>query len=346
MAIANDPPPLAGFPDLGPDGAQVWRRFGDRRHVSQLLSAQVCAHSPAGSGAPSHLELRHSLQVLGCSAGGRPLPPPGLIAPDNSGPGLRPTASGCRPRPLVVRGSGQWAGPPHPPLLGVILGPSTRPNPALQRAEFFRIFGACGAAPRGGGGAPPTTLILLRNQRSSAPACRGRATRTAGGRRDRLRACLGHPGAKKSKKILFFFEEGCVCFGVDEWGCGNRLRRCGRRRRAGPPPPPMAELCEARGGALPGPVPQTGTLPGAGRVSTYGGPRATLRGVGPRLALANGLPLSASATPLRGTAVPCFEGGALPHGYVPPTSAEEALAGPVAAMLPNRTGPCLACCAW
>ena len=112
LAIANDPPPLAGFPDLGPDGAQVWRRFGDRRHVSQLLSAQVCAHSPAGSGAPSHLELRHSLQVLGCSAGGRPLPPPGLIAPDNSGPGLRPTASGCRPRPLVVRGSGQWAGPP------------------------------------------------------------------------------------------------------------------------------------------------------------------------------------------------------------------------------------------
>ena len=136
MAIANDPPPLAGFPDLGPDGAQVWRRFGDRRHVSQLLSAQVCAHSPAGSGAPSHLELRHSLQVLGCSAGGRPLPPPGLIAPDNSGPGLRPTASGCRPRPLVVRGSGQWAGPPHPPP-----GRDPRPlNPAKSGPPKGRIF--------------------------------------------------------------------------------------------------------------------------------------------------------------------------------------------------------------
>ena len=136
LAIANDPPPLAGFPDLGPDGAQVWRRFGDRRHVSQLLSAQVCAHSPAGSGAPSHLELRHSLQVLGCSAGGRPLPPPGLIAPDNSGPGLRPTASGCRPRPLVVAGSGQWAGPPHPPP-----GRDPRPlNPAKSGPPKGRIF--------------------------------------------------------------------------------------------------------------------------------------------------------------------------------------------------------------
>ena len=62
-------------------------------------------------------------------------------------------------------------------------------------------------------------------------------------------------------------------------------------------------------------------------------------GLGPRLALANGLVPLAPATPLRGTAVPCFEGGALPHGYVPPTRAEEARAGPVAAMLPNRTGP-------
>ena len=117
---------------------------------------------PLGPGAAS---LAPSPRVLGRG----PTPSPAvLIAPDNSGPGLRPTAAGCRPRPLVVRGSGQWPGPPHPPLLGVILGPSTRPNPALQRAEFFRIFGACGAAPRGGGGAPPTTLILLRNQRRAA----------------------------------------------------------------------------------------------------------------------------------------------------------------------------------
>ena len=95
--------------------------------------------------------------------GARPLPSSGADAPDNSGPGLRPTAGGCRPRPLVVRDQGSGRAPP-PPRLGVILGPATRPNPALQRAEFFRIFGACGAAPRGGGGAPPTTLILLRNQ--------------------------------------------------------------------------------------------------------------------------------------------------------------------------------------
>ena len=220
MAIANDPPPLAGFPDLGPDGAQVWRRFGDRRHVSQLLSAQVCAHSPAGSGAPSHLELRHSLQVLGCSAGGRPLPPPGLIARDNSGPGLRPTASGCRPRPLVVRGSGQWAGPPHPHL-GVILGPSTRPNPALQRAEFFRIFGACGAAPRGGGGAPPTTLILLRNQvnaRVAAARPHGRAAGAVSG------PVLAFRSAKNREKFSFFLRK--VVF-VSGWTNGGVAIACG-----------------------------------------------------------------------------------------------------------------------
>ena len=170
LAIANDPPPFAGFPCLGPDGASGVATLGGRRQVSQLLSALVSAHSPAGWSAPSTRRLRHSPPPLGCSAGGRPPTPPGLIAPDNSGRGLPPTASGCRPRPLVVRGSGQWSGPP-PPRLGVILGPATRPNPALQRAEFFRFFGSCGAAPRGGGGAPPTTLILLRNQCRS-PAAR------------------------------------------------------------------------------------------------------------------------------------------------------------------------------
>ena len=168
LAIANDPPPFAGFPCLGPDGASGVATLGGRRQVSQLLSALVSAHSPAGWSAPSTRRLRHSPPPLGCSAGGRPPTPPGLIAPDNSGRGLPPTASGCRPRPLVVRGSGQWSGPP-PPRLGVILGPATRPNPALQRAEFFRFFGSCGAAPRGGGGAPPTTLILLRNQRPARP---------------------------------------------------------------------------------------------------------------------------------------------------------------------------------
>ena len=224
----------------------------------------------------------------------------------------------------------------------MILGPSTRPNPALQRAEFFRIFGACGAAPRGGGGAPPTTLILLRNQRARLRVSRARRDRAAGAASG---PALAHPGAKNPKKFSFFLRK--VVF-VSGWTNGGVAIGCADVAvgGGGATPSPMAELCEARGGSLTGPVPQTGTLPGAGRVSTYGGPRSTLRGVGPRLAHANGLPLSASATPLRGTAVPCFEGGALPHGYVPPTSAEEALAGPVAAMLPNRTDPCLACCAW
>ena len=252
MATANDPPPLAGFPWLGPDGAKGVATLGGRRHVSQLLSAQVCAHSPAGSGAPSHLELRHSLQVLGCSAGGRPLPPPGLIARHNSGPGLRPTALGCRLGPLVVAGSGQWAGAPPPPHLGVILGPSTRPNPALQRAEFFRIFGACGAAPRGGGGAPPTTLILLRNQRKPPSSRRPHARDDAG---ERSGPVLGLRLAKNREKFSFFLRKVVFVSGWTNGGCGNRLRRCGRRRRAGPPPPPMPEVCDARGGALTGPVP-------------------------------------------------------------------------------------------
>jgi hypothetical protein len=226
---------------------------------------------------------------------------------------------------------GSGLDPPTPPP-----GRDPRPlNPAKSGPPKGRIFPdfwglRCSAQGGWGGSAHYPDPTAQSAYRRAPRTCRDSRPRGTGSG-----AWPGPSGGKKSEKILFFFEEGCVCFGVDEWGCGNRLRRCGRRRRAGPPPPPMAELCEARGGALPGPVPQTGTLPGAGRVSTYGGPRATLRGVGPRLALANGLPLSASATPLRGTAVPCFEGGALPHGYVPPTSAEEALAGPVAAMLPN-----------
>ena len=157
--------PWPGSPTWDLTVPQVWRRSGGAAMSLRLDTARGADSSP-GWGAPSHLELRHSLQVLGCSAGGRPPSPARAIAPDNSGRGLPPTALGCRLGPLVVRGSGQWSGAPPPPHLGVILGPSTRPNPALQRAEFFRIFGACGAAPRGGGGAPPTTLILLRNQRT------------------------------------------------------------------------------------------------------------------------------------------------------------------------------------
>ena len=129
---------------------------------------------------------------------------------------------------------------------------ATRPNPAHFGPNFSGFLAPCGAAPRGGGGAPPTTLILLRNQRPDVSA---RRVHRRGRRRGRSRACLASSWPKISKKILFFFEEGCVCFGVDEWRCGNRLRRCGRRRRAGPPPPPLPEVCDARGGALTGPVP-------------------------------------------------------------------------------------------
>ena len=86
---------------------------------------------PLGPGAAS---LAPSPRVLGRG----PTPSPAvLIAPDNSGPGLRPTAAGCRPRPLVVRGSGQWAGPPPPPPPGR----DPRPlNPAKSGPPEGRIF--------------------------------------------------------------------------------------------------------------------------------------------------------------------------------------------------------------
>ena len=42
--------------------------------------------------------------------------------------------------------------PRHPPLWTVILGPTFLQNPAQKRAEFLRIFGACGATSREGGG--------------------------------------------------------------------------------------------------------------------------------------------------------------------------------------------------
>ena len=114
----------------------------------------------------------------------------------------------------------------------------------------------CGAKSRGGGGAPPTTLILLRNQRTrTVVATTARARRDPG-------PVLAFPTAKIRENFLFCCR--LLFGGMGGVGCGNRLRRCGRRLRAGPQPPPMPELSEGRGGALPGPVPQTGTLTGAG----------------------------------------------------------------------------------
>ena len=238
----------------------------------------------------------------------------------------------------MKKGSGSGSPPiplpgadPRTPVMALFDPPGGGPKIA--------ILGALRCRARGGWGGSahypdPTAQSALRR------AANVRRARPPGPRP--FRACLASSSAKNSKKILFFFEEGCVCFGVDEWGCGNRLRRCGRRRRAGPPPPPLPEVCDARGGALTGPVPSRWRFSRHNLRGAAGG----TPGLGPRLALANGLAPLAPATPLRGTAVPCFEGGALPHGYVPPTRAEEARAGPVAAMLPNRTGPCLACCAW
>lgn len=96
-----------------------------------------------------------------------------------------------------------WGSGSKPPLTPLIWslssGPQNRPNPTLQRVEFFRFFDPCGAKPRGGGGAPPTTLILLRNQRTRVDAAsqgRARAVPTVS---------LAFLSAKIQKNKRFFF---------------------------------------------------------------------------------------------------------------------------------------------
>ena len=77
LAIANDRPPLVGCPGLGPDGAGWGGALGSATQMSPCVVVRYCAETrrlTSGEGAPSDLELRHSLQVLGCSAGGRPPP--------------------------------------------------------------------------------------------------------------------------------------------------------------------------------------------------------------------------------------------------------------------------------
>ena len=66
--------PWSGSPAWDLTVPQVWRRFGG---AAMSLSRETAprADSPSGDGAPSHMELRHSLHVLVGSAGGRPLPP-------------------------------------------------------------------------------------------------------------------------------------------------------------------------------------------------------------------------------------------------------------------------------
>ena len=128
-------------------------------------------------GGPARGRLRHSPPP------GSPDPPPrglalGGLGPGTAGPGVGassrgPSASRCHP----AQGSGRA---PPPPLLGGILGPQTRPNPARFGPNFSGFLGTCGAPPRGGGGAPPTTLILLRNQRSVARARRTTLRRSGG----------------------------------------------------------------------------------------------------------------------------------------------------------------------
>ena len=149
-------------------------------------------------------------------------------------------------------GSGSGLEPPTPPPLGVILGPVNPSKSGLQKAEFFRFFGAlrCNAQGGWGGSAhyPDPTA-------QSAP----RAPRDD--RRTAWAATRGHPGpfwVKKGEKFSFFLRTLCVCF-EDEMGvaiaCGD-VAVGGRKR----PPPPFAEVCDAKGGAYSGPVPLAGTL--------------------------------------------------------------------------------------
>lgn len=145
-------------------------------------------------------------------------------------------------RPPPKTGSGSGLDPPPPPCLGVILDRQNPPKSDPKRVEFFRIFPACGAAPRGGGGAPPTTLILLRNQRTRVDA--------ASQGRDRRDGAIREPlSVKKIRKKHRFFFEDVVCARARL--CGNRLRRCGRRPGPAGPASPIAEVSDRRDGGLP-----------------------------------------------------------------------------------------------
>lgn len=234
--------------------------------------------------------------------------------PAGTAAGRRP--GGCPPwrPPLVgrIRVAG-WT-PLHPPPGRDPRRPQTRPNPALFGPNFSGFLAPCGAAPRGGGGAPPTTLILLRNQRQTRASDR-RAE--AGAVPGRSGGAGGPSGEGRTAKIVSFFFGGCLCEVRGRvWQSPAAMWPS-----AGPGarPPPLPEVSDSQDGGLPAAPTPAGALLGA-RPFLVGlrGAAGGTPGLGPRLALANGLAPLAPATPLRGTAVPCLEGGAHPGATYPP----------------------------
>ena len=190
-------------------------------------------------------------------------------------------------------------------------------NPAKSgpfRAEFFRIFGPLRCSAQGGWGAPPTTLILLRNQWSPCTLSVAQTVRGVSGAPPGLAGCSG--GARTAKIVSFFFG-GCLCEVRGRvWQSPAAMWPS-----AGPGarPPPLPEVSDSKDGELPAAPTPAGALLGA-RPFLVGlrGAAVGTPGLGPRLALANGLAPLAPATPLRGTAVPCLEGGAHPGATYPP----------------------------
>lgn len=152
-------------------------------------------------------------------------------------------ARGAR-RPPPQAGSGSGLEPPHPPRLGVILGGPKPSKIRPKKAEFFRFFAPCGAAPRGGGGAPPTTLILLRNQPTPRSA-RDAAART--GRRGHPGPFRALPGQENPKKLSFFLRTLCVARTRWVWVTGCAGVAVGRAL-PGRPPPLRGSLTEGTGG--------------------------------------------------------------------------------------------------
>ena len=139
-------------------------------------------------------------------------------------------------------GSGSGLDPPPPPSGRDPRRAKTGQNPALFGPNFSGFLPPCGAAPRGGGGAPPTTLILLRNHRAVVASRPARSTAPW----DPVRGLLE---PKKSENHRSFFAD-VVCL-EDEVGCGDRLRRCGRRPGPAGPASPIAEVSDRRDGGLP-----------------------------------------------------------------------------------------------
>ena len=179
------------------------------------------ADSPPGSVAPSHLELRHSLQVLGCSGRGPDHSPPRvLMRRITRGRDCGPRRGAVAPGLSLSADQGSGRGPPTPPP-----GRDPRPrNPAKSGPPKGRIFPdfwglRCSAQGGWGGSAhyPDPTAQSVAQFIVDSRAARATAVGGSG-------PALGDRSAKNREKFSFFLRK--VVF-VSGWTNGGVAIACG-----------------------------------------------------------------------------------------------------------------------